>query len=478
MRVKKTRPILMAPTGFGKTLLAAKIIESARAKGNRVWFLVPAISLVDQSVRAFWDEGLRDIGVLQASHAMTDYGAPIQVVSPLTLEKRNLDEIERPNIVIVDECHRSYEIVKRLIEEWPEVVFIGLSATPWSKGLGRFWNNLIVSATTADLIRLGVLSPFKVYAPSHPDTSKVKITTTANGRDFAEGELSEVMQDATLTADIVATWLQRGKGRPTLCFGVDRAHALSLHQQFERAGVRSAYQDSQTPDHERENIRKGFASGEIEIVCNIATLTTGVDWDVRCIVLARPTRSPILYTQIVGRGLRNAPGKDHLLLLDHSNSTLELGFVTDIGFTSLDDGAPAKASEKRPAKAPRECASCGVLMPKFARVCPDCKFEAAPQGRDVETVDGDLVELDGKRKGKAPSAAEKRQFYAELLGAGEQRGKTVGWALANFRERYSEWPHGKSSIAACDPSPATLSWLKSRAIRYAKRMEKERSAVA
>src|SRR5262249_20676178 len=84
----KHRPVLQAPTGFGKTRLAAAVIEGALAKNKRVIFTVPALSLVDQTVKAFWDDGIRDIGVIQGMHAMTDWSRPVQVASVQTLQRR------------------------------------------------------------------------------------------------------------------------------------------------------------------------------------------------------------------------------------------------------------------------------------------------------------------------------------------------------------------------------------------------------
>ena len=224
--------------------------------------------------------------------------------------------------------------------EWQRVPFVGLSATPWTKGLGKHYDDLIVAATTAELIDKGFLSPFRVYAPAHPDLSAVKIVAG----DYHEGQLSEAMSQPVLVADTVSTWLRLGEDRPTLCFAVDRAHARRLADEFEAAGVPTGYVDANTPADERERIGQRLREGQIKVVCNVYCLTTGVDWDVRCIILARPTRSEILYTQIIGRGLRTAEGKSDCLILDHSDTTLRLGFVTDIHHETLDDGQHRKSS--------------------------------------------------------------------------------------------------------------------------------------
>src|SRR5208282_5722440 len=95
----------------------------------------------------------------------------------------------------------------------------------------------------------------------------------------------------------------------TLCFAVDCAHAQAIQRRFEEAGIAAGYQDARTPMDERREIKRRFHSGDFPVVVSVGTLTIGVDWDVRCISMCRPTRSEMLFVQIVGRGLRTADGK-------------------------------------------------------------------------------------------------------------------------------------------------------------------------
>jgi superfamily II DNA or RNA helicase len=126
---------------------------------------------------------------------------------------------------------------------WQSRPFIGLSATPWTPGLGRYFDDLIIAATTQTLISEGYLAPFRVFAPSHPDLTGVR---TVAG-DYHEGDLSGTMNNNLLVADIVDTWKQRGENRPTFCFAVDRAHAKNLQKKFTEAGVPTGYIDAYTP---------------------------------------------------------------------------------------------------------------------------------------------------------------------------------------------------------------------------------------
>lgn len=346
------RPLLLCPTGGGKTLTAAWAIQSALDKGNRVAFCVPTISLVDQTADEFRKEGIHDIGVMQADHPDHNPDARVQVISEATLLCRQRPDV---GLVFVDEAHAMHKAVMSWMSDAPDLPFIGLSATPWSKGLGKYYDDLIIAAKTQGLIEAGHLSPFKAYAPSHPDLSGVRDV----GGDYHEGQLAEVMSKEPLRADVVANWLAKGENRPTLCFGVNRAHAYQLYQDFERAGVPAAYVDAHTDRKSRGDIKRAFHDGDIKVVCNIGTLTTGIDWDVRCLILARPTKSEALYQQIVGRALRLADGKDDALIFDHSDTTLRLGFVTDIHHDTLDTGARKKGGggkkREKPLMLPKQC---------------------------------------------------------------------------------------------------------------------------
>ena len=209
--------------------------------------------------------------------------------------------------------------------DWQRVPFIGLSATPWTKGLGKYFDSLLVAATTQELIDKGLLSKFRVFATGHPDLTGV---STVAG-DYHEGELSAAMMRGSLVADIVKTWKARWGKDKTFIFGVDCAHAQALQARFNEAGVKCAYQDATDHQSSRAEIKRQFHAGEIQAVANVGTLTIGVDWDVRCLVLARPTQSEMLYVQIIGRALRNAPPgtppKDYAMILDHSDTTERLG---------------------------------------------------------------------------------------------------------------------------------------------------------
>lgn len=473
LRSGSKRPMLMAPTGAGKTVIAAEIIQGALAKGRRVTFTVPTIGLVDQTARDFFGVGIRDVGIMQADHHMTDPTQPVQIASIQTLRRRRTPKTD---LWLVDEAHRLDKGMTEIMgaEEWAGVPFIGLSATPWAKGLGRLYDRLIIATTTAELIEAGYLSPFRAFAPAHPDLTGVR---TVAG-DYQVGQLSEAMQRKTLVGDIVTTWLDRGEGRATFVFCVDCAHARAVHRQFTMAGVACDYLDGETPALDREAIRGRFARGETKVVCNVGVLTTGIDWDVRCIVLARPTKSEMLYVQMIGRGLRIADGKADCLILDHSDTTLRLGFVTSILHSHLDDGTMNGEGKEREPPKPHECKGCSFLMDPGVWTCPACGLERQKRLANVETVGGEIIELSGRasaKRNRSEGWTEKVAWIAGLRAYQVLTGKKSGWVAHAYKERYGVWPNDpmvKYAAPARSVPPEVSSWIRSRQIAWAHRKDR------
>lgn len=479
----KRRPMLMLPTGAGKTVLAAHIVAGALRKGKRVCFVVPALSLVDQTFERFAENGIdaADMGIIQASHPWRRPHAPVQIATAQTLTRRDRPTVD---VVVIDEAHVRHAVYATWMAEAPQTVFIGLSATPWAKGLGKQFDDLIRPTTMAELIAAGFLSPFRVFAPSKPNL--VGIKTVAG--DYHEGQLEERVSEPGLVADVVKTWCEKSNGQPTLCFAVGRNHAKLLANQFAQSGIASAYIDANTPREERERIGKELAAGRVKVVVNIGCLTTGVDWDVRCLILARPTKSQSLFVQIIGRALRTAAGKDHALILDHSDTHARLGLVTDIDHDTLDDGsaASAEARKKDEDKVPLPilCPTCTALMPKGSKTCLACGSEL-PVHAGIKTHDGELEEITGKaKKPKAEGIRAQLQkmgkpaVYGMLKGLAMERGKQDGWVANKYRAIFDCWPCPKTKRAMpFEPDLILVGFVRHLDIAWAKGQAKAQEAT-
>jgi len=457
------RPMLQAPTGSGKTFTAATIIKSALGKGKTVAFCVPAISLIDQTVREFRREGIHDIGVIQSGHQLTDYNQPVQICSVQTIARRVPPACD---LVLVDEAHMQFKAIYKWMARDPSTPFLGLSATPWTKGLGKQYDDLLIAATTRELIDSGYLSDYTIYAPTSPDLSGVKIIAG----DYQQDQLAAVMQDKKLVGDIVQSWLELGNDDPTLCFAVDRAHAKAIQMQFRAHGLEFGYCDANTDVVERSLLFRQMARREIKGIVNVGTLTTGVDADVRTLILARPTQSESLFVQIIGRALRTADGKDRAIIIDHSDTTLRLGMPCRITHTKLSTGekdeAKAKAGEMEPRK-PKACSKCKAVKEAGVLACPKCGFEPEMQARDVEAAEGSLSILDGSAKPKY-TKQQKQAWWSALEAIRQSRGRSKGWASHTYREKMGVWPKGLDDVSG-PILPEVASFVKSKDIRFAKR---------
>jgi superfamily II DNA or RNA helicase len=254
---------------------------------------------------------------------------------------------------------------------------------------------------------------------------------------------------------------------------------MKLHAEFEMNGVKAAYVDASTPRDERAAIIKRLENRDLEIICSIGTMTMGVDIPcVSCISYVRPTKSEMLLVQSLGRGLRidpENPSKD-LLILDHSDSTMRLGLLDTIHHDELltgEKGAKSKnANEDKPE--PKECPACKVLIPLRSRTCPACGCSLMSESKVVnapgvlhEVMTGDRA---ATRANREWPMASKAQFFAELLHYGEARGHKQGWAAFKYREKFGVWPNSPEIRYATPrpPSTATLAWIKSRNIAFAK----------
>ena len=473
----KTRQILYSPTGSGKTEMGSDVIKGAIRKGKRVAFLCNRIHLVNQTSLRFTRSGI-DHGVIQGQNTR-DTHKQVLICSIQTIAKRGLPQVD---LLVIDEAHGvagSKEFRNVVINAGCPV--IGLTATPWSKGLGAFlpelggnlFEEIVIAATIPELIADGYLVDVDVYAPSAPDMSAVKQSRNAFGElDYSDMDVGKAVDKPELVGDIVKHWLRLAKGTATVCFAASIAHSQHIVAEFVAAGIRAEHIDCYTDEDERKAVLARIETGETTIISNVGILAEGWDFPAcRTLILARPTKSLIRFVQMAGRVLRPHPSKTRALILDHSGTVTKLGFPTDDFPMELDDGTvkdgkPNKDAEEAPnEKLPKACPECSYVKPAGVFVCPVCNHKPilAP---NVTVKDGELVKVE-KSKVSAATAEEKQQFYSGLMGVAEERGYQRGWVSNAYKEKFGVWPRSLLEIAA-PASPVVKAFLTYRNIRRAK----------
>lgn len=473
-------PLLVAPTGSGKTVIAAALIR--RSDGPAL-FLAPRRELVHQTRRALQAAGVAHGVIMAGADDTYDPDATVQVASIDTLRARLRRGLVRglPDFqtVFIDEAHLSITAVRvELLDHWPEALRVGLTATPVRKdgrALGVIYDTLIEPVTTRSLTEAGYLAPGRYFSLSEPDLAKVR--TTAG--DYNQGDLDAAVNRPELVGDIVATWLARAADRRTVVFCSSIKHSIAVSERFQCAGVTAEHVDANTPTDERDMIFRRFTRGETQVLTNCFLASYGFDLpELDCVVLARPTKSLMLYLQMLGRGLRTAENKRDCLVLDHAGCVHRFGLAAEDRYWTL-DGRHELASRQNGGTLDRDepklidCPECAAVYTSSRR-CPECGHYLQPPGRDVRTLAGELVEL--QIGDNDDEELDRVQFYCELRGIGVERGYKPGWAAHKFKERFAEFPpRSWNRLEPLEPSLATRRWAKSRLIAY-KKMQAQAAA--
>jgi DNA repair protein RadD len=479
------RPLVVLPTGGGKTVIFAEAIRREVAQRRKALAIAHRREIIGQTSSKLLAAGVVH-GIVMAG-VKPRPTLDVQVASVQTLFVRGIRNETMPmpaaDLGVIDEAHHtpaaSYQ---QIVEAYPETRWLGFTATPEradGRGLGGFFDVLIEGPQVPELIALGFLVPTRVYAPSTPDLTGVE----TRGGDYVASQLAERMDKAKLVGDIVENWHRHGEARKTVVFASSVAHSVHLRDTFLEAGIRAAHIDGSTPKDERDAALAQLASGEVTVLSNCMVLTEGWDCpDVGCCVLARPTKSMGLYRQMIGRVLRPAAGKGDATIIDHAGCVFRHGFAEDCVEWILSPDSRAarnKTHEQRGDRKPNsrivECTNCSAMRTAGAP-CGHCGFKPETRPRYVYAADGELGLIDRKRR-VAPhewTQAQKLDFFGQLIAIAQERGWKPGFAAAKYREKFGTWPPWPRELVPprVEPTPEVRAWVKSRAIAWAKAQDR------
>ena len=325
--------VLVAPTGAGKTEMAMSLLDATSKKGNKAAMLLDRIVLCDQTSQRLSKYNIAH-GVMQSGHWRYRPYERIQVCSAQTIERRG--SFPDLRLLVIDECHQTRKQTVEFIKSNPDVMVIGLTATPFTKGLGKIYSTVVSSITTEDLVSRGRLAPLKVFISKEIDMT---------GAKKVAGEWSvEAVEERgmKITGDIVSEWVQKthevfGGPKKTVVFCAGVAHGADLAQKFAEAGYNFVALSYKDDDQFKKDAIEEFAKPDSSIHGLIATdiLTKGFDVpDVMIGVSARPfSKSLSSHIQQMGRVMRSHPSKEFALWLCLAKGSLVL---TDSGLVPID----------------------------------------------------------------------------------------------------------------------------------------------
>lgn len=391
-RAGKKSPLVVSPTGSGKTVMFAYIANGTSAKGHRVLILVHRQELVDQTCRTLNAFGV-DHGVIAAGRS-PDRTHSVQVGSVQTVVRRL--EFFRPDLIIIDEAHHGTAgSWRKVIDANPQARILGVTATPErldGRGLKEVFDELIRGPEVADLIANGHLCRPKYFAP--PTVADLSGIHKVAG-DFDRKELAAAMDKAAITGDAVEHYRRICPGKPAVAFCASIAHAEHVSEQFLAAGFRAATIDGTLDRDERRDRVSALADGRIHVLTSCEIINEGFDLPiVTAAILLRPTMSLGLHLQQIGRVLRPAPGKDFAVILDHVGNLGRHQYAETLRDWSLEGRKKGKrkAKDDEPDVSVRQCEQCYCCHPP-APTCPECGFVYPVRERNIEQREGDLIEI-------------------------------------------------------------------------------------
>lgn len=463
------RQCVMAATGAGKTYLGMRVINEALKKGKRAMFLCDRVTLINQTSETAERYGLWNHSIIQASHPRLDLSRPFQIASVQTIMRRGWPDAD---VIVVDECHAQYKTwVDYVTSEACQAVVVGLSATPFSKGLGKIFTNLVNAATMDELVQQHVLVPMRIFSCRRPDMAGAE----TSGGEWIDKAAEE--RELTIVGDVVTEWARLAQNAKTIVFGATIRHCAELVRQFNEAGIPAAMFTADTKADERAALLEDYRRPDsyLRVLVSVEALAKGFDVpDVGCVCDCRPLRKSLSTAiQMWGRGLRSSPdtGKTECLLLDFSGNIIR--FADDFarvyfdGLDKLDDGEKLdKEIRKDEEKQPRACPQCGYSP--MGKRCVGCGFEPAPKSL-VEHLPGHMqeVRLNGRKL-----ANDHAHLYAQLATYAREHStpeKQNGRAAHLYRDIVGTWPPRNwkvDTVPNVPPTRETLGKIKSLRIAF------------
>jgi superfamily II DNA or RNA helicase len=448
---RRKRALVVAPTGAGKTVLAAFMQGGAARRGQSSWFIVHRREILERTAETFAEVGI-DFGMVLDGYPMRPE-APVQLCGVQSLVGR-LDDLPRPAGVVWDEAHHRVAgdhaaVGDHVADAWQ----VGVTATPErldGEGLGDCFDELVLGPTTGGLMGRGFLSPYRLFAPGRPDMLGTTLTSMA-----------EAMGDARLIGDAVEHWHRDARGMQTIGFEMNRAASQATVAAFRSEGVEAHHVDGTMHRDKRKELFRAFRAREITYLSQVAIAGEGVDIPgAECALLRYKTNSLTKFLQDVGRVFRPIyePGFDAGAATDAERvASIAAGpkpfaVILDMGGNAFDFGMPCDerrwsllgAKERRVMERMEDgfpihtCPECYQITASAVRVCP-CGYEFTVKERSAAWAEGQLFELKASRE-EAKAAAEAEKQAKRKREKDEERGASLGRLMQLAFDRNRDEP--------------------------------------
>ncbi len=485
---KGDNPIIVAPTGSGKSLIIAHLIKDAMSyPGTRVLMLTHVKELLEQNASelvALYPDA--DVGFYSASLKKKVLRKPITFAGIQSIHKKAYQIVPAPDLVIVDEAHlipktdgtRYNKFLSDLRICNRGVKVVGLTATPYRldsgwlhEGDNAIFDGIAYDIPVADLMEQGFLAP--VISKSGVKTIDLS-NVGKRGGEYIESELAKAASDPELVTETVAEIVRYGAERKAwLVFACGVNHAELLRAEFETHGIEADVVTGANGMSARAEKIDRFRRGGSKCLINVNVLTTGFNVPhVDLVAIVRATESTGLYIQIVGRGTRIAPGKENCLVLDYGDNVMRHGFIDQI--------KPKIKGRTEDGQAPvKKCPECLTVNHAAVRVCIECGHEFPPpqfnhgtkaySGAMISTqVEAEWVDVDDvgysrwRKEGKPDSI--RVTYYCGLIKVSEWLCPDHGgYAAERYQKRMPSL--GASAMTTEDAMQECDHWIKPRRIR-------------
>ncbi|MEE8382678.1 MAG: DEAD/DEAH box helicase [Thermodesulfobacteriota bacterium] len=377
-------PCVGMPTGSGKTIVIADIVEKTIKKWptTNVLILSHVKEILKQNYDTIADHTLLQVGMF--SSGLKSKQIEQVTIAGIQSVWKHPEYFSKFKFVIIDEAHlipyKDTGMYRSFFRGLDDPRYLGLTATPYRLGGGYIYSreddtlfdNMVYDLTYMEafnkLIEDGYLCKLR--------TKKTKLTFDTKGLhtsmgDFKNNEMSERFDQEKITDLAITEVLEAGKDyKKWLIFAIDIAHAEHITERLIQGGAKASIVHSKMKEGQRDKIIGMYKDGSLRAIVNVNILTTGFDSpDIDLIVLLRPTHSPVFHVQSIGRGLRISAGKSHCLVLDFAGNTERLGSINDVRVHKK------RKTDKTGDPITKRCPSCDMIHHPTVKVCDNCGHE-------------------------------------------------------------------------------------------------------